>query len=178
MGSDGALLSEEARNFVAGLLDHAIPMTAFATPTINGYKRFRPYSFAPDRVTWGVENRGTLVRIQGEPGDPSTHVENRMGEPAANPYLYMAANVAAGLDGIERGLQPPPPVGADPYAADAPMLPNTLWDALNALDHDSFYRRALGDAVVNYYLAMKKSEVTRFLSEVTDWEMREYFEFY
>lgn len=178
VGSDGQLLSDTARNFVAGLFEHAIPMTVFANPTINAYKRFKPYSFAPDRVTWGVENRGTLIRIQGQPGDPSTHVENRMGEPSANPYLYMAANIAAGLDGMRKGLQPPPAVGADPYAADAPMLPTSLWQAMEALNKDSFYRDAFGDAVVDYYLAMKQSEVNRFLSAVTDWEMREYFEFY
>ena len=69
-------------------------MTTFATPTINGYRRFRPYSFAPDRVAWGVENRGALVRVQGGPGDSGTHLENRLGEPAANPYLYLAADIA------------------------------------------------------------------------------------
>ena len=93
-------------------------MTLFATPTVNGYKRFRPYSFAPDRVCWAVENRGALVRVQGAPGDEGSHVENRIGEPAANPYLYLASNIAAGLDGIRRNLEPPPPVSADPYAAE------------------------------------------------------------
>ena len=92
-------LSQAGRHFVAGLLEHAMPMTVFATPTVNGYKRYRPYSFAPDRVCWAVENRGALVRVQGAPGDANSHIENRMGEPAANPYLYMAANIAAGLDG-------------------------------------------------------------------------------
>jgi glutamine synthetase len=178
MGSGDAVLSRTGLSYVAGLLEHAIPMTVFACPTITGYKRFKPYSFAPDRVTWAVENRGALVRIQGTPDDPSTHVENRMGESCANPYLYMAANIAAGLDGIKRGLQPPPPVNVDPYAADAPMLPTALWQAMEALDRDPFFREAFGDPVVDYVLAMKKSEVDRFLSEVTDWEMREYFEFF
>lgn len=178
VGGGDAVLSQAGLSYVAGLLAHALPMTVFASPTITGYKRYKPYTFAPDRVTWAVENRGALVRIQGEPGDPSTHVENRMGEACANPYLYMAANIAAGLDGIRNNLQPPPPVETDPYAADAPMLPTTLWDAMGLLDHDPFYRQAFGDAVVDYVLAMKKSEVDRFLSEVTDWEMREYFEFF
>ena len=97
-----------ARQYVAGLIEHALPMMPFSTPTVNGYKRYRPYSFAPDRVCWAVENRGALVRVQGAPGDSSSHVEMRIGEPAANPYLYMAANIAAGLDGIRRGLEPPP----------------------------------------------------------------------
>src|SRR5262245_55541260 len=82
--SEDDYLSATGRQFVAGLLEHAMPMTVFAAPTVNGYKRFRPYSFAPDRVCWALENRGTLVRVQGAPGDANSHVEQRMGEPAAN----------------------------------------------------------------------------------------------
>src|SRR5207237_1226305 len=134
--SETDYLSQTGRRFVAGLIEHAMPMTVFSAPTVNGYKRFRPYSFAPDRVTWALENRGALIRAQGAPGDTNSHVENRMGEPAANPYLYMAANIAAGLDGIRRELAPPPPIEADPYAAEAPMLPTSLADAVVALDKD------------------------------------------
>jgi glutamine synthetase len=182
-------LSLTGRQFVAGLVEHAIPMTVFATPTINGYKRYRPYSFAPDRVCWAVENRGALVRVQGAADDENSHVENRMGEPAANPYLYMAANIAAGLDGIRRQLEPPPPVEADPYAAQAPMLPASLGDAVGALAEDTFYRKAFGDVIVDYLIQMKRAELARYESaiaqnpppdgqDVSEWEMREYFEFY
>jgi len=182
-------LSAVGRQFVAGLIKHAAPMTLFATPTVNGYKRYRPYSFAPDRVCWAVENRGALVRVQGAPGDENSHVENRMGEPAANPYLYMAANIAAGLDGIRRQLEPPPPVEADPYAAEAPMLPTSLGDAIDALAKDTFYREAFGDVIVDYLIQMKRAEFARYESDlaqnpppegqdVSEWEMREYFEFY
>jgi glutamine synthetase len=101
----------------------------------------------------------------------------------------MAANIAAGLDGIRRGLEPPPPVEADPYVADAPMLPTSLADAVNALDADKFYRQAFGDTLVDYLLQMKRAEVKRYDAavaenpppegqDVSDWEMREYFEFY
>jgi glutamine synthetase len=182
-------LSGEGRQFVAGLIEHAMPMTVFATPTVNGYKRYRPYSFAPDRVCWAEENRGALIRVQGAPGDSNSHVENRMGEPAANPYLYMAANIAAGLDGIRRKLDPPPPVDADPYVTDCPMLPTSLADAVGALDKDVFFRKAFGDTLVDYLLQMKRAELTRYEEaiadnpppvgqDVSDWEMREYFEFY
>src|SRR6201993_1265263 len=140
--SSDETLSTLGRQFVAGLLEHALPMTLFATPTVNGYKRYRPYSFAPDRVCWAVENRGALVRVQGAAGDENSHVENRIGEPAANPYLYMAANIAAGLDGIRGRLEPPPPVEADPYAAQAPMLPTSLREAVGALVEDNFHRTA------------------------------------
>jgi len=178
VGSGDEVLSEVGRQFLAGILDHAIPMTVFTTPTITGYKRFRPYSFAPDRVNWAVENRGAMVRVQGGPGDLGTHIENRLGEPAANPYLYMAANIAAGLDGIEGQKTPPPPVASDPYATDDAMLPTKLWDALDALEQDKFFRSVFGDVLIEYMLMMKRNEVNRFLSEVTDWEQNEYFEFF
>jgi glutamine synthetase len=171
-------LSGPGRQFVAGLLDHALPATVFSTPTINGYKRYRPYSFAPDRVNWGVENRGVMVRVQGGPGDPSTHLENRLGEPAANPYLYMATNLAAGRDGMRRKLEPPPRIESDAYASDSPLLPTSLWDAVAALEGDSFFASELGPALVSAMTMMKRHEIGRFLSEVTDWEMREYLEFY
>jgi glutamine synthetase len=187
--SEDDYLSAAGRQFVAGLLEHAIPMTVFATPTVNGYKRFRPYSFAPDRVCWALENRGALVRVQGAPGDLNSHVENRMGEPAANPYLYMAANIAAGLDGIRRKLEPPAPVEADPYAAEAVPLPTSLSGAVAALAQDGFFRKAFGDTLVDYLLQMKRAELARHDAavaenpppegqDVTDWEMHEYFEFY
>jgi len=172
------VLSPVGSRFLAGLIEHALPMTVFTTPTINGYKRFRPYSFAPDRVVWAGENGGAMVRLQGGPGDQGTHLENRLGEPAANPYLYMAANIAAGLDGMEGEMTPPPPAEADPYTVDAPMLPTQLWEAVAALEKDAFFRGAFGDVFIDYMLMMKKSEVARFLSEVTDWEQREYFEFF
>ncbi len=182
-------LSGTGRQFVAGLLEHSMPMTMFATPTVNGYKRYRPYSFAPDRVCWALENRGALVRVQGSPGDTNSHVEMRMGEPAANPYLYMAANIAAGLDGMRRRLDPPPPVEADPYVTQNPMLPTSLADAIGSLEKDTFFREAFGETLVDYLLQMKRSENGRYEAaiaenpladpqDVSDWEMREYFEFY
>ena len=189
--SAAAALSDVGRRYVAGLLEHTAPMAVFAAPTVNGYKRFRPYSFAPDRVTWAMENRGALVRVQGAPGDASSHVEMRLGEPAANPYLYMAANIAAGLDGIRRNLEPPPPVSADPYAAEAPPLPTSLSEAVAALDADQFYRSAFGATLVDYLVMMKQAEIRRYADalasaatagvpaqDISDWEMREYFEFF
>jgi glutamine synthetase len=189
--SDLEPLSGVGLSYVAGLVEHAVPSLPFAAPTVNGYKRFRPYSFAPDRVAWAIENRGALVRVQGAPGDASAHVEYRAGEPAANPYLYIAASLAAGLDGVTRGLTPPPPVEADPYAAAGLVqLPTSLATAVKALDGDAFYRGAFGDTIVDYLVMLKYAEITRYEAalagagktdspdEVTDWEMREYFEFF
>jgi glutamine synthetase len=186
--SPDAPLSGLGRQYVAGLIDHALPMMVFAAPTVNGYRRIRPYSFAPDRVCWAIENRGAMVRVQGAPGDASSHVENRIGEPAANPYLYMAANIAAGLDGIRRGLDVPP-VESDPYAAQVPLLPTSLEDAVTALEKDDFFLAPFSKPLVDYILMMKKAELERYKTAVadnppadgqtvTDWEMREYFEFF
>lgn len=181
-------ISPAGLNYIAGILDHAPAMAAFATPTVNGYSRFVPYSFAPDRIGWAVENRGVLVRVQGGPGDPGTHLENRLGEPAANPYLYLAADLAAGIEGIENGLIAPPPVASDPYALDSPLLPTSLGSALDALSSDSLYRKQFGDPFVDYYLMMKRFEIARHDEFVAGedhpedasaaWQMREYFEFY
>src|SRR5207253_8091257 len=91
--SDKEDLSETGKQYLAGLLAHARASSALSTPTINGYKRYRPYSLAPDRVVWGKENRGAMLRVVGGPGDPGTRIENRIGEPAANPYLYFASQI-------------------------------------------------------------------------------------
>ena len=149
----------------------------FTTPTINGYKRFRAYSLAPDRAIWGRDNRGVMLRVLGGPGDPASRIENRAGEPLANPYLYMAAQVAAGLDGVARGLDPGPSADT-PYETEAPRLPKSLGEALSALGRDSFFPGAFGADFVAYYLRIKNAEIERFQAEVTDWEQREYFDLF
>ncbi len=170
-------LSEVGKQYLAGLLAHARGATALATPTVNGYKRYRPYSLAPDRVVWGKENRGALLRVVGGPGDPGTRIENRAGEPAANPYLYFASQIYSGLDGIARKL-PLPPSADTPYEAEAPFLPKTLEQALQCLRQDEVLRKGLGAAFVDYYCRIKEAEVARFNLEVSDWEHREYFDLF
>ncbi|MGH8674814.1 MAG: glutamine synthetase, partial [Burkholderiales bacterium] len=144
---------------------------------INGYKRYRPYSLAPDRVIWGRENRGALVRVVGGPGDPNTRLENRGGEPAANPYLYFASQILSGLDGIARRLDPGPPADT-PYETQAQMLPHTLAEALGALRADECLAAGLGRAFIDYYCTIKEAEIARFNLEVSEWEHREYFELF
>ena len=97
----------------------------FTTPTINGYKRYRTYSLAPDRAIWGRDNRGVMIRVLGGAGDAATRLENRIGEPAANPYLYMASQILSGLDGVDRKLDPGPSADT-PYETKAALLPKTL----------------------------------------------------
>jgi glutamine synthetase len=171
-GKEG--LSHIARGWLGGLLRHAAVASAFSTPTINGYKRFQPYSMAPDHVVWAYDNRAAMVRVIGQAGDPATHLENRAGEPGANPYLYMASQIAAGLDGIATAADPGPAADA-PYSADAARLPRTLLEAIAALRDSACFRAAFGDGFVDYFVRLKEFEINRFLTDVTDWEQREYF---
>ncbi|MDA9495741.1 glutamine synthetase family protein [Bradyrhizobium sp. CCBAU 11361] len=171
----GEPLSAFGRAYLAGLLDHARASTVFTTPTINGYKRYRSYSLAPDRAIWGRDNRGVMIRVLGAAGDAATRLENRIGEPAANPYLYMASQILSGLDGVDRKLDPGPSADT-PYETKAPLLPKSLRDAVAALKDDPFFREKLGAEFVDYYTHIKNAEIDRFLAEVTDWEHREYFE--
>jgi glutamine synthetase len=174
----GAWLSDAGRRFLAGLLAHARGAAALSTPTINGYKRYRPYSLAPDRAIWGRENRGALVRVVGAgPGDAATRLENRAGEPAANPYLYFASQILAGLDGVARKLDPGPSADT-PYETRAEPLPRSLGEALEALRADDCLREGLGSGFVDYFCRIKEAELARFQLEVTEWEHREYFEMF
>jgi len=175
---DGAdPLTSFGRGYLAGLLTHARAAAAFTTPTLNGYKRYRPFALAPDRAIWGHDNRGVMIRVLGRPGDPATRLENRVGEPAANPYLYMASQIVTGLDGVARQLDPGPSADT-PYETKADPLPASLSEALDALRGNACFRQGFGDGFVNYYLRIKEAEIARFQAEVTDWEQREYFELF
>ena len=174
---EGDVLSATGRQYVAGLLENAAAACVFTTPTINGYKRYQPYSLAPERAHWAYDNKGAMIRVLGGHGDPASRIENRIGEPAANPYLYIASQIYSGLDGIERKLSPPPPVET-PYASDATLLPASLIESLAALRNSDVFKTALGEEFIDYILTIKEAEVSRFLSEVTDWEQREYFEIF
>ncbi len=118
-----------------------------------------------------------MIRVLGGANDPATRLENRIGEPAANPYLYMASQILAGLDGVDRGLDPGPSADT-PYETQAALLPKTLQDAVLALKDDRFFREALGGEFVDYYVHIKNAEIERFLAEVSEWEQREYFEMF
>jgi glutamine synthetase len=185
----GEVLSLLGRQFTGGLLQHAATCTAFTTPTVNGYRRFRPNSLAPDRATWCYDHRGVMIRALGGADNPATRLENRAGEPAANPYLYIASQIVAGLDGIARSIDPGPPC-EEPYASDEPLLPKSLPEALNALEKEPLFRTELGAVFIDYFLKLKRNEAGRFqrwLEETgakapgdatTDWEHREYFDFF
>jgi glutamine synthetase len=177
MPAEGEVLSQVGMAFLGGLLEHARGVTALATPTINGYKRYRPYSLAPDSVLWGKDNRGAMIRVLGGPGDAASRIENRIGEPAANPYLYFASQIVAGMDGMKRKLDPGPAADT-PYEKKGKPLPASLGEALQALRGDKVLGEGLGAGFVDYYCKIKEAEIARFNSEVSDWEQREYFEMY
>jgi glutamine synthetase len=128
-------------------------------------------------VIWGRDNRGVMIRVIGAAGDPATRLENRIGEPAANPYLYMAAQIVTGLDGVARKLDPGPSADT-PYEATAPLLPKTLDEALAALTDDRCFADCFGQGLVDYYVTIKRAELARYHAEVTEWEHKEYFELF
>lgn len=173
---DGAL-TQTASAWIAGLLDRAAEGCLLSTPTVNGYKRFQPGMLAPDRVQWGRDNKGAMLRALIGADDPASRIENRVAESAANPYLFLAGQIHAGLDGIARGASAPAPVDK-PYHSDAAALPKTLGAAIGLFERSDFYRDAFGSEVVDWLVTLKRSEWTRYLAEISDWEQREYFDLF
>jgi glutamine synthetase len=161
-------VSAELRAFTAGVLAHAAGLMAVLNPTINAYRRIRPDSLAPTHANWGWDNRTTYVRIPPERGG-GTRIEVRVADGAANPYLAIAAVLAAGAHGLRKGLTPPPP-------AIGPPLPSTLDAALDALDGDAVLCRALGAEIVETFLAVKRFEIERHRAWVSDWDIAEYLD--
>jgi glutamine synthetase len=182
-------LSDVCRCWIAGQIEHAAALTAFAAPTVNCAKRYKQWSFAPSNASWGFENRTVAIRVKAT-GDNATHIENRLGCGASNPYLVMASSVAAGLDGIRRKLEPAHFVDGVAYGqVGLPDLPNTLDGALEALDKDDALKDALGAEFIKLFTAVKRHEIAKakaaivnygtpeFPNTVDAWERDEYFEF-
>ncbi len=169
-------LSALGEHYLAGLLEHARGMTVFCTPTINGFGRFRPNALAPQAVLWGRDNRGAMLRVVGQCRDKATRIENRIGEPAANPYLYLASQIHAGLDGIARKLKAPVATDA-PYGEAGARIPTSLGEALDALRADAVLVEAFGNPFINYFTRIKQSEIARHADaeDKDDWQRREYF---
>jgi len=177
MPAQGEALTVVAGQWIAGLLAHARESCLITTPTVNGYKRYQPYQLAPDRIQWGDDNRGAMIRALMKPGDPASRIENRVPEPAANPYYVFAAQIAAGLSGIEQGLVAPAKV-EQPYDADAERLPTTLLEAIEAFEHSAMFRAAFGSETVDYLVTLKRAEWTRYVAALSEWEQAEYFSLY
>ncbi len=182
-------LNDTARWWLGGQIKHAAAICALAAPTINCYKRYKLWSFAPTNATWGLENRTVGVRVKGLKGE-GAHLENRTPAAASNPYLVMAAILAAGIDGLRNRIEPPPAVEAIAYGLEGvENLPAGLPQALDALEGDAPLRDLLGEEFVKLYLAVKRHEIDKaasngadansegFLDRVEPFEVDEYFEF-
>ena len=154
-------------------------------PTVNSYKRLVANGEVPIYTTWGRKNRSALVRIPThKPGKhQSTRIELRNPDPVANPYLALAVSIAAGIRGIEEGLELKPEVSCDPDTMTAAerekagmvRLPRTLGEAIDAFESSSFVREVLGDHICDFFIAEKRKEWNEYCSVVTDWECKKYY---
>lgn len=174
-GEEG--LAAVTRHFIAGVLAHAPAMMVFFNPTVNAYRRISAEALVPTRVSWGHDNRMTLVRVPKERGS-ATRLEIRVGDGTASPYLAYTAALAAGLDGIRRELEPPDPIEGLIYElpedAQGLALPTSFQEALEALDADPVIGEAIGGELVDTFRVIKGAELERFRAWVTDWEFAEY----
>jgi glutamine synthetase len=144
-------------------------------PTVNSYKRLVPGWFAPVNASWGIENRSAAVRAIASARPERCRIECRRPGADANPYLALAALVAAAADGLRRDAQPPPPVSGDASGrADLPPLPGSLESALRAFDDDTALRGALGDEFSDYYAVSRAWELRAWRESVSDWERERY----
>ncbi len=170
--ADGGL-SSDALHFIGGLIEHMEALTAVCNPTVNSYKRLIPGLWAPCNTAWGPDNRSTSLRVPPELG-AATRVEFRSPDAAANPYLALAATLAAGLDGIRNDIEPPAPTTGNAYEETGSRLPRTLWAAVDRLDDDDVLRETLGEPLVDQYVRIKREEFDRSQHHVSEWERDEY----
>ena len=178
-------LSQTAYAFIAGLLQHVKGFTALTNPLVNSYKRLVPGYEAPCYKAWSASNRSALIRIPASRGS-ATRVELRSPDPACNPYLAVAACLAAGLDGIAQGLTPPPEIPGNIYAMDQETrkafgieaLPRNLEEALVEMERDSVVMDVLGPHVAQHYLNGKQKEWEEYQTRVSSWELEKYLVIY
>ena len=178
-------LSKTAYSFIAGLLAHVKGFAAVTNPLVNSYKRLVPGYEAPCYLAWSASNRSALIRIPAARGQ-STRVELRCPDPSCNPYLALAVCLAAGLDGIERGMTPPAEETENIFIMDAPTrarhgienLPDSLEEAIAALKADKLVQETLGEHVVSQYVAGKQKECEEYRTRVSSWEISRYLTTY
>lgn len=174
-------ISSKGLSFIAGIIDHARALCAITNPLVNSYKRLVPGYEAPTHVAWSMRNRSPMIRIPERRG-LGTRMELRMPDPSCNPYLAFACVLAAGLDGMERELEPPPPVNKNIYTMSARersrnkvgTLPGNLSEAIIALEKDPLVLDALGEHIASYFLEAKKREWAEYIAQVHEWELHRY----
>ena len=174
LAEDGKAPSPVFLKFLSGLLQHAPALTLFYAPNINSYKRYTAGSFAPTALAWGMDNRTCAFRVLGH--GRSLRVENRLPGGDVNPYLALAAMIAAGLNGIEADLPPAPVFIGNAYTSSLPRVPATLAEAADLFTNSRFAKAAFGEDVVEHYANMAKMELHAFNTAVTDWEKFRSFE--
>lgn len=178
-------LSQLAMDYVGGLLEHATTLAAILAPTVNSYKRLVPGFEAPTRVAWGYRNRSTMIRVPHFNGSKSAaRIELRSPDATSSPHLVIASILAAGLDGIERKIEPPRPTDKDLYESGVTLksLPESLEGSLDCLEKSTMMREVLGSSAVDALVALRKREWTEYVestgdpgsSEVTEWEVERY----
>jgi len=178
-------LSEIAYNYIAGIMTHSRAFTAITNPTVNSYKRLVPGYEAPCYIAWSGRNRSPLIRIPAKRG-PSTRIELRSPDPSCNPYLALAVQLKAGLDGIRKKLVPPPAVDLNIFAMDdqernklgIDSLPGDLNEALYLLSQDEVVKESLGDHIFHRFVEAKKKEYDSFRIKVHQWEIDNYLQTY
>jgi glutamine synthetase len=181
---DSYHLSKLAKNYVAGLLKHAPAITAITSQWVNSYKRLVPGYEAPVYLSWARRNRSDLIRVpEYKPGkENATRIEYRSPDPACNPYLTFSVMLAAGLDGIEKGLEPPTPVEENVYEMTEEerkhrgigTLPASLWEAIQLTEQSEVVKKALGDHVFDAFIKNKTIEWDQYRTQVTDYEIKKY----
>jgi glutamine synthetase len=162
--------------YLAGVLEHMADLTAVNLPGVNAYKRLKDYTFAPNRVSWGMDNRSVAVRIPS--GDASSRrLEIRTASADANPYLIIAATVASGADGLARHLDPPKPTEGDAYLdGSLERLPATLGEAVDRFERSAFCRERFGELFVDSYALICRREEAAYREHVSEWERTRYLE--
>ncbi|MCU4926619.1 type I glutamate--ammonia ligase [Halobacteria archaeon AArc-dxtr1] len=183
-GDDEFDLSETAKQFTAGILEHAPAITAVANPTVNSYKRLVPGYEAPVYVAWSDRNRSALIRKPAARVPAASRVEARFPDPSCNPYLALATLIQAGLEGIEKGLECPDPVRENIYEFDEEKreeygietLPTNLGEAVDALEEDEVILDALGPHIGPKFVEAKSQEFSEYLVDVSQWELDRYLE--
>ncbi|MCU4801934.1 type I glutamate--ammonia ligase [Halobacteria archaeon HArc-gm2] len=179
-------LSETAKQFTAGILDHAEALSAVTNPTVNSYKRLVPGYEAPVYVAWSDRNRSALIRKPAARTPAASRIEARFPDPSCNPYLAFAALIHAGLDGIDRDLDCDDPVRENIYEFDEAKreeygittLPSNLGEAIEALEEDEVVQDALGEHVFDNFVEAKTQEFEEYIVEVSQWELDQYLESY
>jgi glutamine synthetase len=178
-------LSPVGLHYIAGVLEHAQGMVVITNPLVNSYKRLSPDFEAPTHVAWSEVNRNPLIRLTNSRGE-GTFIEYRLPDPSCNPYLSLAAILAAGMEGIRKNLDPGPPVNKDIFKMSqrersrlrVDVLPNDLSEAIRAFQKDKFLQNALGSRITSHIIQAKRKEWEEYIGQVHPWELDRYLSSY